>query len=285
MISQSLRLHRPSPALQLHVQAIGEWEVPDPATARTLSSLILPALGPILVFHYRKPMEMAHQGGRLRYRALVSGPQTDPSHLHPTGSIGSITCRLTLAGGVRFFGPNLADMTGRHLPLDLWLPASALEHLAEALAEAATSARRIELVEAFLLSLPAYPAERTILAAAEALRRHPALPLHDLSARLDLSEREVRRRFLKTFALPPKRFAGVARIERLIAERRRGAAWADAAYAAGYFDQAHMIHDFRRQIGPAPQRFWQKTHACRHAPEETLIALSDFSNYFFHRQS
>jgi AraC-like DNA-binding protein len=38
-------------------------------------------------------------------------------------------------------------------------------------------------------------------------------------------------------------------------EANPGAGWTDAALAAGYFDQSHLIRDFRRFVGCTPAQF------------------------------
>jgi len=73
-----------------------------------------------------------------------------------------------------------------------------------------------------------------------------------LAARLDLSERYLERSFQAMFGMSPKRFARIARIERVWSARGQGASWADIAYAAGFTDQAHMVNDFTEIVGVPP---------------------------------
>jgi AraC-like DNA-binding protein len=76
--------------------------------------------------------------------------------------------------------------------------------------------------------------------------------LFHLAARLDLSERHLERSFQATFGMSPKRFARIARIERVWSARGRRASWADIAYATGFTDQAHMVNDFTKIVGVPP---------------------------------
>jgi AraC-like DNA-binding protein len=69
-----------------------------------------------------------------------------------------------------------------------------------------------------------------------------------------LSERQLRRRFEAAVGLGPKH---LARIVRLRAAMERAAAtpaatWARIAADAGYYDQAHMIAEFRALTGRTP---------------------------------
>jgi AraC-like DNA-binding protein len=63
--------------------------------------------------------------------------------------------------------------------------------------------------------------------------------------------------FRAMFGASPKQFARVARIEKILAMRQAGSAWADIAYACGFADQAHMINDFDAIVGETPQRLFR----------------------------
>jgi len=56
------------------------------------------------------------------------------------------------------------------------------------------------------------------------------------------------------FGASPKQFARVARIEKVLAMRQAGSAWADIAYGCGFADQAHMINDFDAIVGETPEQ-------------------------------
>ncbi len=81
--------------------------------------------------------------------------------------------------------------------------------------------------------------------------------------KLDISERHLSRCFRTTFGIGPKRFARAARIEKVLAARREGAAWDDIAYTLGFADQAHMIRDFNDMVGQSPEDFFRVARAAR----------------------
>ena len=94
--------------------------------------------------------------------------------------------------------------------------------------------------------------QRADIPPAALLRRDPSLRVRQLAARLCVSERHLCRDFSAMFGMGPKQFARIARIDRVLAARARGAAWADIAYATGFTDQAHMINDFTAIVGVSP---------------------------------
>ena len=70
--------------------------------------------------------------------------------------------------------------------------------------------------------------------------------------KLEISERHLSRCFQNAFGIGPKRFARAARIEKVLAARREGAAWDDIACTLGFADQAHMIREFNEIVGQSP---------------------------------
>jgi len=70
---------------------------------------------------------------------------------------------------------------------------------------------------------------------------------------LGVSTRHLERRFKARVGMSPKHFARIARFQRVFrAVEEGGAGWVDAAAECGYYDQAHLIRDFRDLAGEAP---------------------------------
>ncbi|WP_299936736.1 AraC family transcriptional regulator [uncultured Pelagimonas sp.] len=79
------------------------------------------------------------------------------------------------------------------------------------------------------------------------------IAIHDLAAQLGLSERQLNRRFAAQVGLPPKLYASIIRFHRALRLiRDLGLSASEAAYEAGYSDQAHLIRSFRRFGGFSP---------------------------------
>lgn len=82
-----------------------------------------------------------------------------------------------------------------------------------------------------------------------------------LADALGISERALRRRVTAAVGYGPKRLARVLRLRRALALAGAGSPLADAAYEAGYADQAHFGHDCLELAGVAPGRFLQDAAA------------------------
>jgi AraC-like DNA-binding protein len=80
---------------------------------------------------------------------------------------------------------------------------------------------------------------------------------------LGVSERHLRRVFREAVGVSPKAFTRLTRFHRALrAAREDGhASWAGIAAAAGYYDQAHLIAEFRTIAGAPPRAFINELRA------------------------
>lgn len=124
------------------------------------------------------------------------------------------------------------------------------------LLEMPTPAARFAILEHWLLGLLERGAavHTGVAAASRAIdAAHGRIDLRDLSRDLGWSRAQLGRRFREQVGLVPKTYAGIVRFNHALElARAPGANWAGVADACGYFDQAHLIRDFRRFAGRAP---------------------------------
>lgn len=72
---------------------------------------------------------------------------------------------------------------------------------------------------------------------------------------IGISRQHLARQFLHHVGVPPKTFARVMRFRRVLASLEHDVDWADVAAANGYYDQSHLIADFRELAGATPSAF------------------------------
>lgn len=84
-----------------------------------------------------------------------------------------------------------------------------------------------------------------------------AVAIGDLSAEVGASSTYVARRFKEIVGVTPKRLARSYRFTFtvLAIDVTAPIDWADVAARAGYFDQAHFVHEFREFTGLTPTRY------------------------------
>jgi methylphosphotriester-DNA--protein-cysteine methyltransferase len=71
---------------------------------------------------------------------------------------------------------------------------------------------------------------------------------------LNMSTRQFERRFLTRVGLSPKLFCRIQRFSHVFQVFEAGRNWAQAAVECGYYDQAHLVKNFREFSGDAPSQ-------------------------------
>ena len=135
-----------------------------------------------------------------------------------------------------------------------------IHELSERLAEAREFADLVAVAERFFLSrlpnvaLPPLP----VGAIARTLQRsHGAVEIARLAAAHNLTVRHLERVFREHVGVSPKAFARLARLSRALdlSQKSPTLDWAEIAVAAGFYDQSHLVRDFRSMTGETPVGF------------------------------
>lgn len=211
-----------------------------------------------LILHLAQPFSLVGAGGAERQSdALLAGQLRAPIHLLQTGPADIAAIRFRTAAAGPALGMPLASLTGRVVPL-----ADAYPVLAAKLLWAASRdqdpARRAARMSAVLLANLREGDDRL---AREAVRRmrgaREVAPVLSLAREAGVSTRTLERRIKHATGLSPKLLHRVMRFRQVFTalDRTPPGHWARLAYAAGYYDQAHLIRDFRQFAGAAPSVF------------------------------
>jgi AraC-like DNA-binding protein len=90
---------------------------------------------------------------------------------------------------------------------------------------------------------------------------HGRVPIGRLSAELGWSRKRIAARFREQIGTTPKAFARLVRFEhaRRLATEAQEPEWGRIALECGYYDQSHLINDFRAVTGRTPETFFQDT--------------------------
>jgi AraC-like DNA-binding protein len=84
------------------------------------------------------------------------------------------------------------------------------------------------------------------------------ISINSICNSVDLSRQHLARLFQEYVGIRPKQFARVIRFQALlknVRQNRKKINWADQAAMLGYYDQAHLISDFRQFSGTSPEKF------------------------------
>ena len=168
---------------------------------------------------------------------------------------------FTPIGARRFLGLPMSEIARRIVALQDLLGPSATDW-AERLQAAPDWEERFSLLEGFLLRrlTDALPPSESMLWAWNRLRRADGnLRIASLTGELGISRKALNARFRDQIGLSPKLLARISRFQHALRLLEGNAAprWTDVAYDCGYYDQAHMIRDFRQFCGSSPTELVQ----------------------------
>ena len=191
--------------------------------------------------------------------SFVAGLSDAPVLIEHAGVQHGVEVNLTPLGARRLLGVPMDELTNRVVRLhDLLGPGADL--LVERLDEAPGWAQRFDLLDAALARRlddrpPAAPEVAWAWGRLQAT--DGAFAVSALAGELGWSRRRLGLAFRDQVGLPPKLAARILRFDRVVARLRREAPerWADVAYDAGYYDQAHFNRDFRELAGTTPSAF------------------------------
>lgn len=263
----------PRPPLSDLVRQVWDWEA-------TPQSDQLERLLPVA--HANLIVNLAEDESRLydeafhcqRYRgATLEGARHVSSIIDTREQVAVMGVVFHPAGAAALFRERMDLLTNRCINLeDLVGPLDA-GRLREQLLEAGSARCRLQrLLDWLQRRQRPSPATDAVTHVLEALRREPDVAALVRCARdTGLSPRTLRERFRQCVGLSPKRYLRLQRFHRLLASIKTAGErdWADLAVTCGYFDQAHLAHEFREFSGFTPTELVRRGVWSRHLAVNT----------------
>jgi len=186
--------------------------------------------------------------------AFAVGTMTRPLSVGPTDAAAYVGVRFWPGRALPFLGVPAAEITDLRVAIaDLWRPRD--RGLAGAQLTALAGWRTP--FERLLLGRleRAEREDRAVDAAVRAiLRAGGNLSIAALAPALGVTRQHLARAFARHVGVPPKMFARVARVRKVLAKARVAARvdWTALALDAGYYDQAHLAGEVREITGRTP---------------------------------
>jgi AraC-like DNA-binding protein len=253
--------HRPGPPLGAFVDTLwySERGALPHARERTLPTGCADIVVPLLQDHLiRYDSEHATRPRRLR-GAVVQGAG-DRFGVRGTGGASAVAgVHFRPGGAAAFFAGALPQLRNRtELLEDLWGPAA--RELREQLQAASSPEAALQSLQRHLLQrLHGAAAPDPLVAFAVAsFGRDPACArIEPVQRASGATPAQFIRRFEQAVGLTPKRYARVLRFGAMLPLLVRCGPrdWAQIAAGAGYYDQSHLIHEFRTLAGIAPAAY------------------------------
>lgn len=230
------------------------WTLHDPS-GRSAAQRIVPDGRPELIFNLGKPFEnQGEHGWKLQPRCFFVGQLMGPLLVRPSGPTSILGIRFRPHGAARLFGSGMHSSTGQTIPLEVLAPEllRQLDCLQPLPAGSALTQALDRILRPF--ADDSSGSDRRIPAAVNEFAVSGGLvDVKAVAVRVGLSTRQLERRFREEIGMGPKLFCRMQRFQRVFrAMEDPGANWLTAALECGYYDQSHLIRDFRDFAGDTP---------------------------------
>jgi AraC-like DNA-binding protein len=197
-----------------------------------------------------------------RPRCAVAGPRLRYVRVDTARPFTAVGVHFRPGGGWPFFGVPGSDLTNAAVPLDaLW--GLAASRLCQRVFDAKAPDERFRILERALLDrarerFVARPWIRRALQLFE--HSHGSLRVRDVVDHLGVSQRRFVQAFRDEVGLTPKAFCRIQRFNEVLrrVDLLSDIDWADVALACGYWDQAHLNHEFREFCDLSPSEYLRR---------------------------
>ena len=215
---------------------------------------IVPDGSPEIILNLANPFES--QGGgnwHAQPEQFFVGQITGPMLVRPRGPAKVLGIRFHPHGASCLLRLPIHELNNQAILLDDLAPGLANEF--ERVKELKSTAQQLAHVDRALQAFfQRGGAEDNLVALAiSQLKNSAATDLADIAFDLGLSSRQFQRRFKSAVGIGPKLFSRMQRFQRVFQTLAYSPGdWVNVAVECGYYDQAHLINDFRDFAGEPP---------------------------------
>jgi AraC-like DNA-binding protein len=191
---------------------------------------------------------------------FVAGLHDTYSDSRWLGRSNGVQVDFTPIGAHLFFGMPMHLLSNRVLELDDAIGVDG-RRLVEQLRGTSAWDARFRILEAFvvsrLLGASRDPSPEVVWAWQKLDRSGGRAPIGSIATELGWSQKRLIARFREQVGLPPKTLARVLRFDRAVSALAGVAApdWTGIALECGYYDQPHLVREFREFAGTTPTEF------------------------------
>jgi AraC-like DNA-binding protein len=190
-------------------------------------------------------------------RSVIIGPQLTPVTLNLGKNHSNLLVILKPGGLYRLLGIPLIELVDCYYDARL-VVGKEIDQVIEQLINAFSDIEKNSIIQNYLLQKlfklkPALPIDLAML---QLVKSQGKLSMDCLANKSFLSVRQLERQSLQRIGLPPKYFSRMIRFAEAykFKERNPQNCWIDIAYRFGYYDQMHLIKDFRHFTGIIPSK-------------------------------
>ncbi|NDV46338.1 AraC family transcriptional regulator [Paludibacter sp. 221] len=252
---------KPSVALSQYVK--GYWGMSSRGSFKEpYNYRIVPSGIPELTFYFGHRPAATDKSFALEENTLICGHKKQYQDIVISDELEMFSVLFQPQGLMAFFDIPLAEFYNRMMPLKYILRGDS-DELEMRLNEAESFGERIVLIERFLLkrlekSRKKYEYNRVNHSIGLINNSKASVSIEQLASHACLSRKQLERVFSDYIGSTPKQFLKTVRFQSALAQKSlfKEKNLTELAYDAGYYDQSHMINDFKILSGFTPGEFF-----------------------------
>jgi len=182
--------------------------------------------------------------------------------IQPTGRVRVLGVRFWPGGSHPFLNVPQDEMADQVIPLDAVCGGGFTEELQSRVADAVTPGEGVRQIETALLqrlNRVGRPDDSFVAGVALILRSDGRVSIDTIAGEMGLSLRQLDRMFNTRVGISPKTLSRILRFQgvfKMLERNQHHRSWAQIAVDCGYYDQAHLIKEFKAFAGQPPTGYF-----------------------------
>jgi AraC-like DNA-binding protein len=188
-------------------------------------------------------------------QAFIVGPSIGPATVAYGNRRDGLFVHLKFNAIFALFGIRPYELSSQTVDLSL-LYGNAFEDLMNRLVDVSAWPERFAILDQIFLNAlkPVHTPPELTWAWNELLASRGCVTVHQIAAGIGWSRQHLIKRFRHEFGMPPKTASRIVRFERAVQVIKSGRmGLADVAAECGYYDQAHLTHEWHAMTGCSPK--------------------------------
>ena len=253
----------PSQALAPFIKKYWALENCLPAGEKHMQRIVPSGL-PELIFYFEHRPKTIGNKKSIPENTCISGQQKEFYDLEISGKLSLFSILFQPHGAALFFDIPINELFAQNVPLKFIVKSEASE-LESKLSEADSFQKKVSVAEKFLFARLAqnykpFEFNRINFCLSEINRSKGLVSPERLSALACLSRKQFERNFSAFMGTSPRQFLKTVRFQNALHTkfRQKSMSLAQLAFDCGYYDQSHMINDFKSLSGFTPGQYFSE---------------------------
>lgn len=225
---------------------------------------IVPSGLPELIFYFEDKPQSNDDTKTVTENSLITGQLNKYYDLTISGRISLFSIIFKPLGLSAFLDIPASELFDKNIPLK-YLFKNNINEIENKLYAANTFDDKVKIIETYLLQIlkkknanPDFERLNKCLEQINVSKGH--IDINSLASEACYSRRQFERQFLEMVGISPKKFLKIIRFQNAIYRKSRmgNIKLSGLTYECGYFDQAHMINDFKKLSGLTPKKYFDE---------------------------